>query len=320
MRPRTSIFGNLMRARKYGNLLEVEVNVPSQLEAVVGAALSRFVSSLSWRNVGKRADMCLLKSVVALDRNADATISQIEKALRRVEEAYPFLEPISVELRVFEAGGHVPHGEVGPQLKRVSSRLSLCPPVCPMHPDQGQKVLRIDPKEAFGDGSHPSTRLALQLTDELLEGHYGSPPTARNWVLDAGCGTGVLALAAAILGGFRVLAVDLDPRAMDAARLNLRLNPQPGTTVFLAMGELSCARGPFCLVLANLVPTLHARAHRTLWPVVAPGGWLILSGFCDGHEDSILYPYFQRGAVKRACAADQAWIGVLLQKPRGATL
>ena len=150
--------------------------------------------------------------------------------------------------------------------------------------------------------------------DELLTGKHGPPPAVKEWALDAGCGTGVQAQAAAALGGFKVLAVDVDPRAVRAAGGNVKLNPEPGRKVSLALGELSCARGPFCLVMANLVPTLHLRIYETLWNGVAPGGWLILSGFCQTHKDSILRPYIQYGAAEKACSSDHAWAGTLLHK------
>ena len=211
---------------------------------------------------------------------------------------------------------------IGPKSKRfldvamqVSPRLAIGPPSIGMQDAQGRKALLIDPQEAFGDGNHPSTRLALQLVDELLTGLYGLTPWAEGWVLDAGCGTGVLALAAATLGSFNVLALDLDPRAIDATRDNLRLNPGLRSKVYVALGDLSCARGPFCLVLANLVPTLHERACKILWRAVAPGGWLILSGFCHTQKDSILRPYLQDGAAEKAYHVDHAWAGALLRRP-----
>jgi ribosomal protein L11 methyltransferase len=212
----------------------------------------------------------------------------------------------------------------GPKSKRcpkvamnVSPRLAIGPPSMGIQGVQGRKILLVDPQEAFGDGNHPSTRLALQLVDELLAESYGLTPGAEGWVLDAGCGTGVLALAAAALGDFNVLALDLDPRAIGATRGNLRLNPGLRSRVSLALGDLSCARGPFCLVLANLVPTLHVRAYKILWRVVAPGGWLILSGFCSTQKDSILRPYLQDGAEEKADCVDHAWAGTLLYKPEG---
>ena len=179
----------------------------------------------------------------------------------------------------------------------------------------GPTMLLIDPGEAFGDGSHPSTSLALRLLEELLRGKYGPPPPVDGWVLDAGCGSGVLGLAAAALGSFKVLGVDLDSRAIEAARGNLRLNPGPGSKVSLALGELLCARGPFCLVLANLVPSVHVRAQKTLWRAVASGGWLILSGFFQTQKDLILLPYVRNGATEKGYSLDQAWAGIILHKP-----
>ena len=179
----------------------------------------------------------------------------------------------------------------------------------------GPTKLLIDPREAFGDGSHPSTFLALQLLEELIRGKYGLPPPVQGWVLDAGCGSGVLGLAAAALGGFKVLGVDLDPRAIDAARGNLRLNPEPGSKISLALGELLCARGPFCLVLANLVPSVHVRAHEALWRTVASGGWLILSGFFQTQKDLISLPYVRNGATEKGYSLDQTWAGIILHKP-----
>ena len=212
--------------------------------------------------------------------------------------------------------GHSPGGQRERlQGRHVCPRIIVAPPLAYVRKDPGRTVLCIDPKEAFGDGSHPSTRLALQILDELLSGQYGQPPVIQGWTLDAGCGSGVLALAASALGGFRVLAVDLDPPAIDAARGNLRLNPGPGSKVYLALGELSCARGPFGLVLANLVPSVHVRANKTLWRTVAPGGWLILSGFCQPQKDSILGPYVRNGATEKGFRLYQAWAGALLHKP-----
>ncbi len=304
-----------MAVRKGQSWLEVTVKVPGKMEDAVSAVLSSVFPSLMWQNERKESGLCLLKAAVVMDARVDHIISKIEESLRRVEARRVISEPLAVDLRVLEADE--PSGALHEQFRavKVSPRLAVAPPCQPVHDGQRRKVLLIDPQEAFGDGNHPSTRLALRLLDELLSGQYGPPPVVQGWVLDAGCGSGVLALAAASLGGFKVLAVDLDPRAIDATLGNLRHNRGPGSKVFLALGELSCAQGPFCLVLANLVPTLHLRAYETLWRAAAPGGWLILSGFCQTHKDSILRPYIQNGATEKACSVDQAWAGTLLHKP-----
>jgi ribosomal protein L11 methyltransferase len=304
-----------MAVSKGQSWLKVTVKVPNEMEDAVSAVLSNVVPSRMWQNQRKESGLCLLKAAVVMNARVDRIISKIEEALRRVEARHLLSEPLAVDLRVVEADE--PSGALHEQLRpvNVSPRLAVAHPCQPVHGGQCRKVLLIDPQEAFGDGNHPSTHLALRLLDELLSGQYGPPPVVEGWVLDAGCGSGVLALAAATLGGFKVLAVDVDPRAIDATRGNLRHNRGPGSKVFLALGELSCAQGPFCLVLANLVPTLHVRACKTLWRAVAPGGWLILSGFCQTQKDSILLPYVQNRAIEMACSVDQAWAGTLLHKP-----
>jgi ribosomal protein L11 methyltransferase len=304
-----------MTVCKAQSWLEVTVKVPSGMEDAVSSVLSNVVPTLMWQNQRKGSGLALLKAAAVMDDRVDRVISEIEEALRRVEARHLLSEPLAVDLRVFEADEpsgafheHVP-------VVNVSPRLAVAHQCQPVHVGQCRKILFIDPQEAFGDGNHPSTRLALRLLDELLSGQYGPRPGVQGWVLDAGCGSGVLALAAATLGGFRVLAVDLDPRAIDATMGNLRHNRGSESKVFLALGELSCAQGPFCLVLANLVPTSHGRACKTLWRAVAPGGWIILSGFCHTQKDSILRPYLQNGAMEMACSVDQAWAGTLLNKP-----
>ncbi|MGD8757397.1 MAG: 50S ribosomal protein L11 methyltransferase [Deltaproteobacteria bacterium] len=302
-----------MTGREDHPWVEVVVKVPHDMEGSVSGALSSFIPLMMWEQQKKQSDTCLLKTTVVMDGHVDGILADIDAALRQAEAKHGLLEPMSVELQVFDADepGGRPRQR---QPRRVSSHLALGLPSHHLYGGSDHMLLLIEPQEAFGDGNHPSTRVALRLVDELLSGQHGPPPEANRWGLDAGCGTGVLALAAAALGGFKVLAVDVDPRAVRAAGGNLKLNPEPGCKVFLALGELSCARGPFCLVMANLVPTLHVRVYETLWQGLAPGGWLILSGFCQTHKDSILRPYIHHGAAEKACSVDQAWVGTLLYK------
>ncbi len=296
--------------------LQLVVGVPSEMKGSVGAAMSRFLPSLMWQKETKENGSCLLKTVVKMDANVDSVISALEQALCSVEAKHGLLQPVAVDMGVVEKDSSCGGWQRQVRPGRVSRRLIVGPPRGATGAEQGQTGLVIEPREAFGDGNHPSTRLSLQLLDELLGGRYGSCGTAQGWVLDAGCGSGLLALGAAALGAPKVLAVDIDPRAIDAARDNLRLNPGPGSKVFLSVGDLSCAKGPFGLVLANLVPPVHERVYDILWPVVEPGGWLILSGFCQGQKDSVLRGYIENGAAEKALCLDQAWAGVLLHKPR----
>ncbi|MDY6988063.1 MAG: 50S ribosomal protein L11 methyltransferase [Thermodesulfobacteriota bacterium] len=304
-----------MASCKAKSWLEVAVKVPREMEHALNADIAKLVPSLLWRKERQVDGHCLFTAIVAMDIDVDRIISRIEEALRRVEQQYLRSEPLPVELHVFEADE--PTGGWKQQVppRQISSRLTIGPPCQQDGIPNDQTALFIDPQDAFGDGNHPSTRLALRLLDELLGNQYGSANMIQGWVLDAGCGSGVLALAAAALGGFEALGVDLDPKAIEAARKNLRHNAGPGSQVSLVLGDLSCARGPFCVVLANLVYPVHMKVSHTLWSAAAPGGWLILSGFCQSHKESILSPYVKKGAAEKAFSRDRAWAGALLHKP-----
>lgn len=142
--------------------------------------------------------------------------------------------------------------------------------------DPGLIPIRIDGRRAFGDGTHPTTRLCLQAIERHLV------PGAS--LLDLGTGTGILSIAAARLGAGPILALDIDPEAVQAARENLALN-QVGDKIRLEQGSLAqILAGEFGLVQAHLVVANILAGVITnffeegLTRVLFPGGWLILSG------------------------------------------
>lgn len=155
----------------------------------------------------------------------------------------------------------------------VSPRLAITPSFVPFEPAPGQFALVIDPGQAFGTGRHASTRLALEILAGLPE-----TAIAGRRVLDVGCGTGILALAALGLGAREALALDLDPLATEATRENAARNHlEAGLRVWT--GPLDALDGgPFDLVLANMI-------HEELLPLLegirarcCDQGQVILSG------------------------------------------
>lgn len=142
--------------------------------------------------------------------------------------------------------------------------------------------ITLDPGLAFGTGAHPTTRLCLEwLANEL-------PPSAS--MLDYGCGSGILAIAAAKLGARHVTGVDVDPQAVDAARANARTNGVVAT--FVLPDELG-AKGDaaFDVVVANIL----ANPLRLLAPVLAAwtreGGRIVLSGILDQQVEEVAAAY-----------------------------
>jgi ribosomal protein L11 methyltransferase len=164
----------------------------------------------------------------------------------------------------------------GLEPKPVTDRLVVTPSWCDAQAPDGTVVITIDPGMAFGTAEHETTRGALRLMDRAL-----SPGET---LLDAGCGTAILAISAARLGAHHVLAVDIDPYACEAALENVSVNGVIGS---VAIEEAAVTpdwldgRGPFDGVLANIQPRVLVPLLESFARSLKPGGWLILSGITE---------------------------------------
>jgi ribosomal protein L11 methyltransferase len=163
---------------------------------------------------------------------------------------------------------------------RVSGRLWIVPS---WHaaPDPVAISLVLDPGMAFGTGSHPTTRLCLEWLERCV--------TSGCSVLDYGCGSGILAIAAARLGAGRVAGVDIDPQAVVAARSNAERN---GVGALFADSALPVA-GEYDLVVANILSNPLRVLAPAICAHVRPGGRLALSGILKEQADEIIGIYAQ---------------------------
>lgn len=154
----------------------------------------------------------------------------------------------------------------------VGKRLWLDPdPTAPTPAPEGRLALLVEPRRAFGTGSHESTRLVLEVLETLdLEG-------AR--VLDVGCGSGILALAACLLGARCAYGFDIDAEAVFVARQTVATQPRPlPVRLFAGTVEAITERAGFDLILANLIPAEFTPLLSSLAALLAPAGTLVLSG------------------------------------------
>lgn len=172
---------------------------------------------------------------------------------------------------------------------RFGARLAVVP--AGMAPPAGTVVLRLDPGLAFGTGTHATTALCLEWLDSLAAPGSGTrPPLERTLVLDYGCGSGILAIAALLLGAAEAVAVDIDPQALLATRANAEGNDVAARITACSPGELPAVlrgRKADILVANILAAPLHA-----LLPEFAArlgsDGRIALAGILAGQEVSLV--------------------------------
>lgn len=149
----------------------------------------------------------------------------------------------------------------------------------------GAAVVRLDPGLAFGSGTHPTTALCLQWLDALAD----EGVLAGRDVLDFGCGSGILALAALKLGARRAVGVDNDPQALVASGDNAERNQVGERLSVHSPQEEPAAAYP--VVVANILASALIALADTLAARVAPGGRIALSGILAGQEDEVIERY-----------------------------
>ena len=182
----------------------------------------------------------------------------------------------------------------------------------PVGADQpGAAVVRLDPGLAFGSGTHPTTSLCLQWLDGLADS--GRLDDAE--VLDYGCGSGILALAALKLGAARAIGVDNDPQALLASADNAGRNGLGDRLALFAPADAPVPASP--VVVANILASALDALADTLAAHTAPGGVIALSGILAGQEPPLLERY---GAWFRdlEVAREGDWIRITGTRPAAA--
>ncbi|MEI6424769.1 MAG: 50S ribosomal protein L11 methyltransferase [Lentisphaerota bacterium] len=170
-------------------------------------------------------------------------------------------------------------------------------------------ILELDPGMAFGTGTHPTTRLCLEVLEKIYfhEGIFARElkeiPAA---VLDVGTGSGILSIAVAKFGTLKVTAIDIDPEAVLAAAENILLNGV-GTSLQLSGTPLSLVEGRFDLVVANILAEALVVMAPELLKRVNQSGFLILSGILTEKEQVVLDCYAPLGVNLIEVAREGEW-------------
>jgi len=169
----------------------------------------------------------------------------------------------------------------------------------------GEVVIRLDPGMAFGTGHHPTTKMCLELLEELVDPGLS--------VLDVGCGSGILSIAAARLGAVKVLGLDID---RDAARVAISNVQQNALTLGVEILEGTLphqgvvAKG-FDLAVSNISAKAVSEMAEHLVGVVRPGGWLVVSGILMENKNEVAEKLSVAGAQVCVTRAEGDWVAIV---------
>lgn len=192
---------------------------------------------------------------------------------------------------------------------RVSRRVVIKPSWEKYRPLAGDCVIELDPGMSFGTGLHPTTRACLRFIDQLAESASGEA------FLDAGCGSGVLAIAAAKMGFKHVVAVDNDPQAVKAAIENCRRN---GVSRIVKCKQADLLtfipETKFSVVAANMFESEHARFGRNIASAVGASGYLLIAGILVKQYRSVTKMYERLGLRELRSVTQKEWVSGILRK------
>ncbi len=172
---------------------------------------------------------------------------------------------------------------------------------------QGRKVLHIEPGLAFGTGSHPTTKLCLETLEKYVD--------ENSTVLDIGCGSGILSIAALLLGANNAFGVDIDSLAVKTAMANAAENGFDNSRFTAVQGNLSDkVSGTYNVIIANIVADIIMEFNKEVGNFLSDDGVYITGGIIETREDEVLYSFAQNGFEVIERFEEKGWLVFVLKK------
>ncbi len=315
------------------NWLEVSLTVNGELAEAVADVLARFapngvtteqaVNFINDEDEGTPVGPITVRAYLQVDEHIEETRRKLEEAMYYLGMIQPLpaltFKPIADQNWMEAWKERYQPIPVGRKLIIVPSWLES--------PDDTRIPIRIDPGMAFGTGTHPTTQLCLELIERIFDSELSSPnekpsPIVHHpsSVIDIGCGSGILSIAALKLGATSALGVDIDEASIKASRENADQNGI-GEEFILGLGsvdEILAGEFPFQkthIVMANiLAPILIRLFEAGMADLLLPGGMIILSGILQEQAGSVIEAARSKGVslVEQLQMGD--WVALACQK------
>lgn len=235
----------------------------------------------TWEDEVPPAERLTVRAYLPEDERAESAKKQLEEALWHLGKLYPMPTP---QYKVIDEEDWAEAWKANYHALRLGRHIFIRPLWIDQPGEPGDIVIALDPGQAFGTGTHPSTQLVLEAAEELLENWPGAK------VLDLGCGSGILSIAAVRMGAAKVLALDTDPIAVRATQENAAANgvadqiaAQTGS-----LDSLVHAATRFDLALVNiLAKVIISMCAQGLGSVIRSGGIGVFGGIIQEQADEV---------------------------------
>ena len=253
----------------YGIYIEDYSNLETETEEITHSSL------IDESLLSKNRDLAWIHIYVPEEENATESIAFLQERLTvsRIEH--------KISIKVCKVDEYINNWKQYFNPICVGNRLVISPSW--KKPDaqySGRKILKIDPGLAFGTGSHETTQLCLEMLEKYLK--------PKNNLLDIGCGSGILSIAAILLGANKATGVDIDELAIKTAKENAKINKISDKFIAICGDLIEKINGKFDIILANLVSDVIIRLNKTVKNYMHENSIYIMSGIIEIYRNDVM--------------------------------
>lgn len=284
---------------------EISITVPSIAQEAIAWKLGELGHPqlvLSERHPEEAKDFATIK-VYVHEKKDENPLASIEGGLDELASVLPEIRPYRLKQAVVEEEDWAHSWKKYWHPQRIGRHVVVKPTWETFEKEPGDLVLDIDPKQAFGTGTHPTTQLCLIEIENLFSAC--SPEKTR--VFDVGTGSGILAIAAIKLGAQSALAVDTDPIAVEATLENSELN-HVSEKIEVLEGGVEKLSGQAELVVVNILAEVIAELAPGLAKAVAPSGLLVASGIILARATLVIDAFSAEGLTLKSRSEMGDWV------------